>query len=118
MYITCFVIPVPKGRLDAYKEWARASADILKQFGCIEVVEALGDQIPLGKETDFRRAVKAEEDELIVLAWKIWRDKESLEEGEARLHESGLLDSLGEPPFDAKRLIVGCFDPFFSSGRA
>lgn len=117
MYVTCFIIPVPRDKLDAYREWARMSAEVLKDFGCIEIVEAVGDQIPLGKQTDFRRAVDARDDETIVLAWKIWPDKASLEEGEARLHESGRLDVPGEPPFDAKRLIVGCFEPIFTFGR-
>jgi uncharacterized protein YbaA (DUF1428 family) len=117
MYITCFIIPVPLDKMDAYREWARMSADILKDFGCIEIVEAVGDQIPLGKQTDFRRAVAAEDGETIVLAWKIWPDKASLEAGEARLHESGRLDSGGAPPFDAKRLVVGCFEPIFTFGR-
>jgi uncharacterized protein YbaA (DUF1428 family) len=117
MYITCFIIPVPLDRLDAYREWARMSAEILKDYGCIEIVEAVGDQIPLGKQTDFRRAVKAQDGETIVLAWKIWPDKASLEAGEARLHESGQLDAHGPPPFDAKRLVVGCFEPIFTFGR-
>jgi hypothetical protein len=27
------------------------------------------------------------------------------------------MDSAGDPPFDAKRLILGCFTPVFSMGR-
>jgi len=33
------------------------------------------------------------------------------------MHEDGRLDSSGEPPFDARRLILGCFEPVFSMGR-
>lgn len=113
MYITCFVIPVPADKLDAYRAWAKLSAEIFKDYGCIHVMDAVGDVIPLGKQTDYRRAVQAREDEMIVLSWKIWPDKASLEAGEAKLHESGRLDAHGEPPFDASRLIVGCFDPIF-----
>lgn len=117
MYVTCFVIPVPEARMDDYRRWAKMSAEILKDYGCIEVVEAVGDMLPVGKQTDFFKAVKAEPGEAIVLAWKIWPNKESLEAGEAALHASGRLDSGGEPPFDASRLIVGCFDPIFTEGR-
>ena len=28
------------------------------------------------------------------------------------------MESAGEPPFDARRLIMGCFAPIFSMGRA
>ncbi len=116
MYITGFIIPVPEDKLDAYREWAKTSAELLKEYGCIEVVESIGDLIPVGKQTDFRRAVKAKDGEQIVLAWKIWPDKASLEAGEARLHESGRLDVAGEIPFDAQRLVLGCFEPIFTFG--
>lgn len=118
MYITCFVIPVPEDRMHAYRAWARMSAGILRDFGCIEVVEAVGDALPVGRNTDFFKAVKAEAGETIVLAWKLWPDKASLEAGEAALHASGRLDTGGEPPFDASRLIVGCFEPIYTEGRA
>ncbi len=118
MYITSLVIPVPEANLEAYRAWARNSADILRDFGCIEVVESIGDFIPEGKQTDFRRAVQARPDEKIVLTWQIWPDKQALEEGEQRMHESGRLDTAGEPPFDASRLILGCFEPLMTFGRA
>jgi uncharacterized protein YbaA (DUF1428 family) len=117
MYITCFIIPVPDDRMDAYRAWAKMSAELLKEFGCIEVVDSIGDVIPVGKQTDFRRAVAAREGEKIALVWQVWPDKAALEAGEAALHKSGRLDASGEPPFDAKRLIVGCFDPVFTLGR-
>lgn len=117
MYITCFIIPVPEDKLDAYREWAKMSAEVFKDYGCIEVVEAVGDLVPVGKQTDFWRAVDARDGEKIVVAWKIWPDKASLEAGEALLHESGRLDVHGDIPFDPKRLVVGCFEPIFTFGR-
>ncbi len=117
MYVTGFITPVPEDKREAYLRWAEMSAEILKDYGCIEIVEAWEDNIPNGKVTDFRRAVQAQPGEKIVLSWKIWPDKESLEEGEAKLHESGRLDTGGEPPFDARRLVLGCFESVFTMGR-
>jgi uncharacterized protein YbaA (DUF1428 family) len=117
MYIVCYVIPVPEHRLDAYRSWAKSSADLLKEFGCIEIVESIGDVIPIGKQTDFRRAVDARDDEKIALVWQVWPDKASLDAAETRLHASGRLDASGKPPFDARRLIVGCFEPILTFGR-
>lgn len=117
MYVTGFVIPVPEGRKQDYLRWAAMSAEILKDYGCIEIVEAWEDNVPDGRLTDFRRAVQAKPDEKIVFCWKVWPDKASLEAGEARLHEDGRLDGSGEPPFDARRLILGCFESVFTMGR-
>ena len=55
--------------------------------------------------------------EKIVFTWQVWPDKESFYAAEAKMHEDGRLDTSGEPPFDAKRLVLGCFQPVFSMGR-
>jgi hypothetical protein len=33
------------------------------------------------------------------------------------MHQDERMDAAGEPPFDAKRLILGCVQPVFSMGR-
>jgi hypothetical protein len=33
------------------------------------------------------------------------------------MHQDERMDAAGEPPFDAKRLILGCFETSFSMGR-
>ncbi len=33
------------------------------------------------------------------------------------MHADGILDTAGVPPFDAKRLILGCFTPLAVTGR-
>ena len=53
----------------------------------------------------------------VVFSWQIWPDKASLDAAEARMHEDGVLDASGEIPFDASRLILGCFSPICTMGR-
>jgi len=117
MYVAGFVIPVPEAKRDAYRRWAENSAAIFKRYGCTEIVESWEDYVPDGKQTDFRRAVNAEAGEKIVFSWQIWPSKEALDAAEARMHADGVLDTAEEIPFDASRLIVGCFSPVFTMGR-
>lgn len=117
MYVAGLVIPVPAEKMEAYRQWAENGARIFRKYGCIEIVESWEDQIPDGKQTDFRRAVDAQPGEKIVFTWQIWPDKASLDAAEARMHEDGPLDASGEIPFDASRLIVGCFAPICTMGR-
>lgn len=117
MYVAGLVIPVPEGEMDAYRRWAENGARIFKRYGCLEIVESWQDNVPHGKNTDFFRAVAARDDERIVFTWQIWPDKESFEAAETRMHEDGVLESDAPPPFDAKRLIAGCFAPIFTMGR-
>ena len=117
MYVAGLVIPVPEEKMEAYRAWAENGARILKDYGCLEIVESWEDNVPEGQQTDFRRAVAAKEGEKIVFTWQIWPDKESFYDAEDKMHEDKSMDTADEPPFDARRLIIGCFQPIFSMGR-
>ena len=118
MYVCGLVIPVPEAKLEAYRRWAENGAAFFKDYGCLEIVECCEDFVPLGKQTDFRRAVAAKDGEKIVFTWQVWPDKASFEEAEEKMHQDPRMDAAGEPPFDARRLILGCFQPIVSMGRA
>ena len=47
----------------------------------------------------------------------MWPDKATLEAAEARMQTDQRLIPVGEIPFDAKRLILGCFAPIYTMGR-
>jgi uncharacterized protein YbaA (DUF1428 family) len=117
MYVCGLVIPVPAEQMEAYRRWAENGAKVFKRRGCLEIVECWEDFVPDGQQTDFRRAVAAQPGEKIVFTWQIWPDRETLNAAEAQMHEDGSLDSSTEPPFDASRLILGCFLPFAVMGR-
>ena len=117
MYVAGLVIPVPEEKMEGYRQWAENGAEIFRKYGCIEIVESWEDNVPDGKQTDFRRAVAAKEGEKIVFSWQIWPDKASFDAAEARMHEDEVLEVSGEIPFDARRLILGCFQPIHTMGR-
>lgn len=117
MYVCGLVIPVPEDRVEAYRRWAANGAKFFKEYGCLEIVESWEDFVPDGKQTDFRRAVAAGPGEKIVFCWQVWPDRESFIAAEAKMHEDPRMDAAGDPPFDASRLILGCFQPVFTMGR-
>lgn len=117
MYVAGLVIAVPQDQQAAYRQWAENGALFFKDYGCLEIVESWEDFVPDGTRTDFRKAVAAEPGEKIVFTWQIWPDRESFYAAEAKMHEDPRMDSAGDPPFDAKRLILGCFSPIFTMGR-
>lgn len=117
MYICGLVLAVPEEKKEAYRDWAERSAAVFKRYGCLEIVESWEDFVPDGKQTDFRRAVAAKPGEKIVFTWQVWPDKATFEASENRMHDDGVLDGSGDPPFDAGRLILGCFNPISEMGR-
>src|ERR1700730_12561599 len=90
--------------MEAYRKWAENGAAIFREYGCIEIVDSWEDNVPVGKYTDFRRAVDAKDGEKIVFSWQVWPDKATLDSAEAKMHEDGRLEVSGDIPFDSKRL--------------
>lgn len=54
-YVDGFVVPVPKKNLDAYRRMARKAGKIWKEFGALDYIECVADDVKPGKHTSFRK---------------------------------------------------------------
>ncbi len=114
-YIDGFVIPVPAGNREAYREVAAMAAPIFREYGAIRVVECWGDNLPDGKVTDFKKSVKAEAGENVVFSWIVWPSKAVRDEATKKIMSDPRLAE-AEMPFDGKRLIYGGFEVLLDTG--
>ncbi len=109
MYIDGFVLAAPSANKQAYLASARSFAVIAKEFGATRVVECWGDDVPVGKVTDFRGAVKAVEGEVVLFSWVEYPSKAVRDAAVARIREDPRLSS-ADMPFDGMRMIMGGFE--------
>ena len=117
MYVSGYLIPVPKGKKEEYRAMAEKAADFFKEYGATEIVESWEDNVPDGKVTDFRKAVQAKGDEAIVFSWMLWPDKDTADKANKKMMDDPRMKDMGPMPFDGKRMIWGGFSPIFTAGR-
>lgn len=114
-YIDGFVIAVPATNKEAYREVCTRAAELFREYGATRVVECWEDDVPDGKITDFRRAVKAEPGEAVMFSWIEYPSKQVRDEANRRIMEDPRMQGPEEMPFDGKRMIYGGFAPLLDA---
>ena len=109
-YVDGFVAAVPAGNKQAYLDMAKKAATVFKDYGALRIVETWGDNVPDGKVTDYKGAVKATPDEKIVYSWIEWPSRQVRDEGWKKMMEDPRMKD-HQMPFDGKRMIYGGFSP-------
>lgn len=113
-YVDGFVLAVPVANKDAYRAVAADAAKGIARHGAMRTIEAWGDDVPDGRLTDFRRAVLAEPDEVVVFSWIEWPSKATREAGWKSFVAEQSMDP-ARMPFDTKRMIYGGFLPILEA---
>lgn len=111
-YIDGFLAPIlAETTEEAYRDFAAKAAPIFKEHGATRVVEGWEDDVPDGKQTDFRRAVQLKDGEKVVFSWIEWPDKATRDAGMKKVMEDPRMqpDTMSEMPFDGPRMVFGGF---------
>ena len=110
-YVDGFVAAVPAANKEAYRQHAAEAAPLFREFGATRFVENWGDEVPDGTVTDFKGAVKAEADEVVVFSWIEYPSKAARDAAHEKLMSDPRMEGMGAAmPFDGKRMIIGGFD--------
>jgi uncharacterized protein YbaA (DUF1428 family) len=106
-YVDGFVLPVPKANLDAYRRMAEEAGKVWREYGALDYVECVADDVKPGEVTSFPQSVKLEPDETVVFAWIVYESREHRD----RVNEQVMKDPrmTGSMPFDGKRMFWGGF---------
>jgi uncharacterized protein YbaA (DUF1428 family) len=111
-YVDGFVLAVPAANKESYRRLAAEASILFKEFGATRMVECWGDDVPDGTVTDFRGAVKATDDEIVVFSWIEYPSKEVRDAANQKIMADPRMKAMGEQmPFDGKRMIFGGFAP-------
>lgn len=117
-YVDGFVVPVPEGSKDEYRQLAEKMGRKCKDLGAVSYVEAWADDVQRGKVTDFYMAVKAEDGESVVFSYILWPSKDVRDKGWEKIMADPEMQPGSNPmPFDGKRMFWGGFQPIVEIGE-
>lgn len=115
-FIQGFLVPVPEGNKQAYREMAASAVPLFEKHGMVRMVECWADDVPRGETTDMYRGVDAEEGEIVVFSWVDWGSKEAWQKAHKAFAEDEEMQEPPEMPFDGKRMVFAEFDVIGEAG--
>jgi len=111
-YVDGFVLPLPKKNLAAYRRIARRAGKIWMEYGALEYVECLSDDVKPGKVTSFPRSVKLGRGEVAVFSYIVYKSRADRDRINKKVMKDPRLADMMDPkamPFDARRMVYGGF---------
>lgn len=111
-YVDGFVLPVPKENVQAYRRIAQKMGKIWKEYGALEYIECIADDVKPGKLTSFPQSVKLKPDETVVFAWIVYKSRRERDRINKKVMADPRVAAMGDAksmPFDGKRMIYGGF---------
>ncbi len=111
-YVDGFVLPVPKRKLAAYRKMARYAGRIWKEYGALEYVECVADDVKPGKWTSFPQSVKLKKNEVVIFSYVVYKSRRQRDRIMAKIMKEPRFAKYMDPkkmPFDGKRMFWGGF---------
>ncbi|GMU81050.1 MAG: hypothetical protein AMXMBFR47_09210 [Planctomycetota bacterium] len=110
-YVDGFVLPVPKGKIAAYKKLSKAASKVWMDHGALEYRECAGDDLKIKGMVSFTSIAKAKPSETVVFAWIVYKSKAHRNAVNKKVMADPRIAKMMKdpPPFDCKRMAYGGF---------
>jgi uncharacterized protein YbaA (DUF1428 family) len=111
-YVDGFVVPVPKKNVQAYQRISKQAGKIWREYGALQYVEAVGDDLDVKFGVPFTRGVKLKPGETVVFSWIVFKSRAHRDKVNAKVMKDKRMAQMmeNEPmPFDVKRMVYGGF---------
>jgi uncharacterized protein YbaA (DUF1428 family) len=114
-YVDGFVVPVQKKRLNEYRKMAKIFSKVCMEYGALEYLENIADDVKRGKYTSFPRSVKLKAGEVVFLSWVVYKNRAHRDRVNKKIMKDERLKefmNVKNMPFDGKRMFWGGFKVF------
>lgn len=110
-YVDGFVLPVPKRKIEAYRQLARKAGKIWIEHGALEFRECVGDDLNVKMAIPFPQKIKPKPGETIMFSWIAFKSRAHRDSVNAKVINDPRLAEMDTKsmPFDPKRMLYGGF---------
>jgi uncharacterized protein YbaA (DUF1428 family) len=111
-YVDGFVLPVPKANIEAYRKVASQAGEVWKEYGALQYIECVAEDVKPGEVTSYPQAVKLEPDETVVIAWIVYESRQHRDQVLEKVMKDQRMMGMDPKsmPFDGKRMFWGGFE--------
>ena len=111
-YVDGFLLPVPKKNLKAYTAMAKMGCKIWREYGALDYVECVGDDLNVPWAQPFTKAVSLKPGETVVFSYIVYKNKTHRDAVNKKVMADPRMGQMMEGkkmPFDMKRMFCGGF---------
>lgn len=111
-YVDGFVVPVPENKLPAYKSMAQKAGKIWKEYGALEYIEAVGDDLENSWGVPFTKAAKLKPGEVPFFSFIVYKSRAHRDKVNKQIMNDPRIKNMmegKEMPFEVKRMVYGGF---------
>jgi uncharacterized protein YbaA (DUF1428 family) len=109
-YADGFLLAVPKRKLEAYRAISRKAGKIWKEYGALEYIECVGDDLKVKMGLSFTKVGKVKPGEVVVFSWILYKSRADRNRINRKvMSDPRLKMDTDSMPFDMKRMAYGGF---------
>jgi uncharacterized protein YbaA (DUF1428 family) len=111
-YIDGYVIPLPAKNVAVYRRMANKMGKLWIEYGALQLMESIADDVKPGKLTSFPQSVKLKKGETVVFSYIVFKSRKDRDRINAKVMNDPRIAKIMDPkkiPFDGKRMFFGGF---------
>ena len=111
-YVDGFVIPVREEHLKLYRSIAQKAGKIWREYGALQYVEAVGDDLESPFGASFPKTIKLKPGEVALFSFIVFKSRADRDRVNKRVINDPRMKKMmegGPMPFDVKRMVYGGF---------
>jgi len=111
-YVDGFVMAVPEKNLKAYRSISQKAGKIWKEYGALDYIETIGDDLDHECGMSFAKLAKLKPGEVVLFSFIVYNSRAHRDKVNAKVMSDKRMNKMmekGPMPFDVKRMAYGGF---------